>query len=172
LLTVGIPILAIAVWARVGKPPGSLLISTLNFVLPAAFTISFLVTGVYLVYLGVTNDVELARTALTAASILCGLLLLPFVEPPTAWWVAGDELSGDPRPSLLAFIMLALFGLVMSVPVLRGFFELVPLGRWDYLIIAGLACVWALLQRMIWRGRVFERLVGITEDKRETVTGG
>lgn len=168
LLTVGIPILAIAVWARVGKSPSSMLRSTLHFVLPAAFTISFLVTGVYLVYLGVTNDVPLARTALTAASIFCGLLLLPFVEPPNSWWVAGDELSGDPRPSLLAFIMLALFGLVMSVPVLRGFFELVPLGVRDYLIIAGLACLWALLQRMIWRGRVFERLVGMEAYKWNT----
>ena len=68
--------------------------------------------------------------------------------------------------------MLALFGLVMAVPMLRGFFELVPLGGWDYLIITGLACLSALLQRMIWRGRVFERLVGITEDKRESVMGG
>ena len=161
LLTVGIPILAIAVWARVGKPPHGLLRSTLHFVLPAAFTISFLVTGVYLVYLGVTNDVSVARTALTTASIFCGLLLLPFVEPPSEWWVAGDELSGDPRPSLLAFIMLALFALVMVVPTLRGFFELVPLGGRDYLIIAGLAGLWALLQRALWRGLVFERLVGI-----------
>jgi cation-transporting ATPase E len=168
LLTVGIPILAIAVWARVGKPPSGMLRSTLHFVLPAAFTISFLVTGVYLVYLGVTNDVPLARSALTTASIFCGLLLLPFVEPPTEWWVAGDELSGDPRPSLLAFVMLSLFGLVMSVPMLRDFFELVPLRGWDYLVLAGLACLWVLLQRMIWRGHVFERLVGMEAYKWNT----
>jgi hypothetical protein len=54
------------------------------------------------------------------------------------------------------------------VPVLRGFFELVPLGVRDYLIIAGLACLWALLQRMIWRGRVFERLVGMEAYKWNT----
>lgn len=161
LLTVGIPILAIAVWARTGYLTGSMLSSTLRFVFPAAITISLLVTGVYLAYLLVTNDVSVARTALTGTSVFCGLLLLPFVEPPTAWWVAGDELSGDPRPSLLAVAMLVLFGVVMGVPGLRNFFELVPLNGWDYLILIILALVWALFQRMVWRSHLYERLLGI-----------
>lgn len=161
LLTVGIPILAIATWAKAGHPPSGMLRSTLRFVIPAAVTISMLVSGVYLFYLGLTYDVVLARSALTTTSIFCGLLLLPFVEPPTAWWVAGDELSGDPRPSLLALLMLALFALVMAIPAFRGFFELVPLDWWHYLVIAGLAIIWALIQRLIWRGRLFERLLGI-----------
>ena len=58
-------------------------------------------------------------------------------------------------------VMLALFILVMAVPALREFFELVELHWWDYLIITGLVCVWALLQRMIWRSRLFERILGI-----------
>jgi cation-transporting ATPase E len=161
LLTVGIPILAIATWAREGKQPGSMFRSTLRFVFPAAITISLFVTGVYIVYLGVTGDAGIARSALTTASIFCGLLLLPFVEPPNAWWVAGDELSCDVRPSLLAVLMLALFALVIIVPGLRGFFELVPLGWRDYLIIAALAALWGLVQRTIWRGRLFERLLGL-----------
>jgi cation-transporting ATPase E len=160
MLTVGIPILATAAWARAGKPSSEVLGPTLRFVFPAAFTISFLVGGIYLVYLGQTKDAALARTILTSASIFCGLLLLPFVEPPNSWWVAGDEFSGDPRPSLLAIVMLVLYGLVMGVPALRDFFELVPLRWWDYLIITGLVCVWALLQRMIWRAHLFERLLG------------
>jgi cation-transporting ATPase E len=83
------------------------------------------------------------------------------VEPPTSWWVAGDELSGDPRPSLLAIAMLALFGMVMAVPALRHFFELVALRWWDYGITAGLAGAWMLLQRKIWQSRLFERLLGV-----------
>lgn len=161
LLTVGIPIMAIAAWARAGYSTASVLRATLRFVLLAAFTIAILVTGVYLVYLGMTGDVALARTALTGTSIFCGLLLLPFVEPPNAWWVAGDELSGDPRPSLLALAMLALFGLVMALPTLRASFELVPLRGWDYPILAGLAVAWALVQRQIWRASLFERFLGI-----------
>lgn len=164
LLTVGIPILAIAAWAKAGTSADKLLQSTLRFVFPATFTISFLVTGIYLVYLAFTKDAALSRTVLTMASIFCGLLLLPFVEPPTAWWVAGDELSADPRPSLLALVMLVLFGIVMVVPALREFFELVLLNWWDYLIITILALVWAFLQRMIWRSHLFERLLGVNLD--------
>lgn len=161
LLTVGIPILAIAAWARAGPSADRLLQSTLRFVFPATFTISFIVTGVYLVYLAATNDAAISRSALTTVSIFCGLLLLPFVEPPTDWWVAGDELSGDARPSLLAAGMLLLFGLVMMVPGLRNFFELLPLNWWDYLLIASTALIWALVQRVIWRSHLFERLLGV-----------
>ncbi len=164
LLTVGIPILAIAAWAKAGYQQGSVLRSTLRFVFPAAVTISLVVTSVYLVYFIVTSDAGLARTVLTGTSILCGLLLLPFVEPPNSWWVAGDELSGDPRPSLLAIAMLVLFILVTRVPLLRDFFELVALNWWDYLIITLLAIVWALVQRLVWRRRVFEHLLGIAVD--------
>jgi cation-transporting ATPase E len=90
--------------------------------------------------------------------VLCGLLLIPFVEPPTQAWVGGDVLSGDWRPSLLALGMLALYGLILAVPPLRTFFELTRLRGWDYLLMAVLVVVWALFLRVIWRARLFERL--------------
>jgi cation-transporting ATPase E len=161
LLTVGIPILAIAAWARPGTPPRSVVRSTSHFVFPAAFTVSILALGVYLVYLTTTGDEEIARTALTTASIMCGLLLIPFVEPPAKWWVGGDLLSGDWRPSVLALGMLALYGVIVAVPVFREFFELTMLRWWDYLLLAALAVGWALLLRVVWRARVFERLFSL-----------
>jgi cation-transporting ATPase E len=115
--------------------------------------------AVYLAYLGMGDDLEVARTALTTVTIFCGLLLIPFVEPPTAWWVAGDVLSGDRRLALLALGMLLLFGLVMVVPSLRDFFELTVLRPLDYLLLAALAAGWALLLRTVWRTRFFERLL-------------
>ena len=161
LLTVGIPILAIAAWARPGTPPRSVVRSTSHFVFPAAFTVSILALAVYLGYLTTTGDEEIARTALTTTTIICGLLLIPFVEPPTQWWVGGDLLSGDWRPSLLAFGMLALYGVIVAVPPLREFFELTMLRWWDYLLLAALAIGWALLLRIIWRTRIFERLFSL-----------
>ncbi|MFN2220238.1 MAG: HAD-IC family P-type ATPase, partial [Anaerolineae bacterium] len=110
LLTVGIPILAIAAWARPGAPPRSVVRSTSHFLFPAAFTVSVVALVVYLAYLATTRDVEIARTALTTVTILCGLVLIPFVEPPTKAWVGGDVLSGDWRPTLLAAGMLVLYG--------------------------------------------------------------
>ena len=158
LLTVGIPILAIAAWARPGPPPPSVVRSTSHFILPAAFTISIVSLAIYLAYLGTTGDVQVARTALTTATVFCGLLLIPFVEPPTRWWEGGDELSGDWRPTILALGMLLVYTAVLALPGLRGFFELAPLRIVDYLIIAAGAAVWALLLRIIWRARFLERL--------------
>jgi len=158
LLTVGIPILAIAAWARPGAPPRSVMRSTSHFIVPAAFTISVVSLAVYLAYLGMSGDVQMARTALTTATVLCGLLLIPFVEPPTRSWEGGDVLSGDWRPTILALAMLLIYGAVLAVPGLRSFFELSPLRNMDYLIIAAGVAIWALLLRLIWRTRLFERV--------------
>ena len=163
LLTVGIPILAIAAWARPGTPPRSVVRSTSHFVFPAAFTVSVLALAIYLGYLTRTGDEEIARTALTTTTIMCGLLLIPFVEPPTRWWVGGDLLSGDWRPSLLALGMLVLYGVIVAVPFLREFFELTMLRWWDYLLLAAVAVGWALLLRIVWRARVFEKLFSLDD---------
>jgi cation-transporting ATPase E len=161
LLTVGIPILAIAAWARPGAPPRSVVRSTSHFLFPAAFTVSVVALAVYLAYLATTDDVEIARTALTTVTILCGLALIPFVEPPTEAWVGGDVLSGDWRPTLLATGMLGLYGVVVAVPPLRAFFELALLRPWDYLLLGAVVVVWALVLRSIWRARLLERLLAL-----------
>jgi cation-transporting ATPase E len=101
----------------------------------------------------------MARTALTTTCVLCGLLLIPFVEPPNQAWVGGDDLSGDRRPALLALGMLILYLVVTVTPPLRAFFELTLLRWTDYALIAALAAAWAVVQRAVWRARLFERLL-------------
>ena len=164
LLTVGLPILAIAAWARPGAPPKSVVRSTSHFVFPAAVSISVVALTVYLAYLETTGDVGLARTALTTVSVLCGLVLIPFVEPPSEQWVGGDELSGDWRPACLALGMLGLYLLTMALPSLRAFFELTPLPAWHWLLLAVAVLIWALLLRLIWRIRLLERLLALARD--------
>ncbi len=165
LLTVGVPILAIAAWARPGPRPRpgteqeDVVRSTSHFIFPAAFTVSVVGLAIYLAYLATTGDVAIARTALTTATVLCGLLLIPFVEPPTEAWVGGDVLSGDRRPALLALAMLGLYVVVTITPPLRDFFELVLLRGWDYLLIGAVVVAWALILRTIWRTRLMERLL-------------
>lgn len=163
LLTVGIPIFAIAAWARPGPPARSVVRSAGRFVLPAAFTVSIVSLGVYLYYLGTTGDVAISRTALTTATVLCGLVLIAFVEPPTEAWVGGDVLSGDWRPTVLALGMLGVYGAVMAIPALRTFFELTALRGFDYLLIAIVVAMWAFVLRFTWRARIFERLLGAQE---------
>jgi len=159
LLTVGVPIFAIAAWARPGPAPSSVIRSANRFVWPAPFTVAALALAVYVGYLGSTGDVNVARTALTTATVLCGLVLIPFVEPPSRGWVAGDELSGDWRPTALALGMLGVYACVMGIPLLRDSFELVSLRLADYALIGIAVAVWAFLLRLIWRTRLLERLL-------------
>jgi len=158
-LTVGLPILAIAAWARPGTPARDVIRATGRFVFPAAFTIAVLSLSVYLAHLASGADVETARTALTTTCVLCGLLLIPFVEPPNQAWVGGDDLSGDRRPALLALGLLILYLVITVTPPLRAFFELTLLRGTDYALIAALVAVWAVVQRAVWRARLFERLL-------------
>jgi cation-transporting ATPase E len=159
LLTVGIPILAIAAWARPGKPTQSIVQTMGHFVYPAAASISLFALIIYLVFLQSTGAVHLARSALTTFTILCGLLLVPFVEPPGRFWVGGDEYNGDRRPSYLAVGMLALFILILFITPIRSFFGLYLLKFTDYAILFGAALVWGFLQRWIWRENLYEKLM-------------
>jgi cation-transporting ATPase E len=161
ILTVGIPTVALVAWARPGTPPARMIRAIAHFVIPASLTVAFVGIEIYLGYMSVTKNVALSQTVLTVVLMLCGLVLIPFVEPPTKGWVGGDEFSGDRRPTILAGIMLALFVVVMIVPPFRTFFELEPLGIVDVGIIVGIVAVWAFGLRFIWRGKVLERLAGL-----------
>ncbi len=102
-----------------------------------------------------------ARSALTTFTVLTGLLLVVFVEPPVPFFVGGDELSGDWRPTILAVGMLAAFISVLLIGPLRRFFELIVLNPTDYLIIGAVAVAWALVLRVGWRRCWFERFLNL-----------
>ena len=97
-ITVGIPAFALAVWAKPGRTKKNLLASSTHFIVPAALTIAFVSMSVYLFFRAISDDVTLARSALTTMTVMCGLLLVPFAEPPTKSWTGGDTLSGDWAP--------------------------------------------------------------------------
>ncbi len=160
LLTVGVPTVALVAWAREGEPPARLIRAISHFVVPASLATAFVGLEVYLGYITVTNNIALSQTVLTTVLMLCGLILIPFVEPPTQAWVGGDEYSGDRRPTILAALMLGIFVLVLAVPQLRDLFELQALGLADIGIIAGVVVIWAFGLRFIWRAKVLEKLIG------------
>lgn len=102
-----------------------------------------------------------ARTALTTFTVLSGLLLVVFVEPPIRFFVGGDELSPDKRPTILAgLLLLAFIAIKLFDPTLR-FFEMIRLPLSDYAIIVGVVLVWMLTLRYIWRARLFERFLRV-----------
>jgi cation-transporting ATPase E len=151
MLTVGIPSLFLAVWARPGKTGKLVILSGAEFVVPAAIGIAVVGVIVYEFYLSTSGNVELARTALTLTAVLCGLLLIPFLEPPTPAWTAANPLSGDWRPTILAVGMLALFVAVLALPLLREFYELSLPDAWGFAMIGLVVLAWAVVVQAVWR---------------------
>jgi cation-transporting ATPase E len=182
LLTVGIPTVFLAYWARPGLQPRTSLARDLwHFVLPAAILSSLLGLVVFygtievrlwsLGLLGGQPDSAVmeratllntpyAQTALSDFLVFCGLFLVTFVEPPTSWWAAGEPCTGDWKPTLLAVGLMLAF-LVVSVTPLRTLADLSPLEGHDLPLIAAALLVWLVLLRLVWRGRLIERFLGV-----------
>lgn len=179
LLTVGIPTLALAAWARPSPPRrGGLVRSLLHFVLPASLTLALVGLGIYLAYLvptmqalqaaapgigareAMAQALPVAQSALTTVTVLGGLLLIPLVEPPSPAWVGGDRLSGDPRPAWLAALLALAYLAMAAFPPLRQFADLAPLRSLDYLLLAGVVVLWGLALRFTWRARLLDRVLG------------
>ncbi|MDB5075402.1 MAG: ATPase, P-type (transporting), superfamily, subfamily [Chloroflexi bacterium] len=182
LLTVGIPSVMLALWARPGVyQRANLLRDLLHFVLPAAIFSSLIGLLVYygtiilnLWTLGLTvgapeasiqhaiiNSEPFAQTALSAFLVFCGLFLVIFVEPPTEWWAGGERLSGDWKPTLLAIGLMLAYLIISAVGPLRTLFALSPLGMPYIPLIIVAVVVWLFLVRIVWRARLIERFLGI-----------
>lgn len=180
LMTVGIPAIALAAWARPGASPhGSLIRRLMHFVLPAAISMILFGLGVYLAYLApalqiytgthaVRNLSEiyeqvlpLSQTALSIFTIFAGLLLIVFVEPPTEWFSGGDRFRADRRPALLVLVMVVGFLVFLATGRLSEFFDFVDLRWWDYAAIAGVTLVWGLVLRFAWRKKLLDRFLEV-----------
>ena len=168
-LTVGIPTIFLAAWARPAVVRRvNLTRRLMHFILPAGLTVSLFGLGIFLfhfipAYQSSSNPdiaaLGVPQTATTSFTLLCGLMMIIFVEPPVKYLAGGDRLSGDWRPTILAILSMLLYITVLLSPWLRRFFELEPLSWWDYALIGGSAIIWALLLRWIWRIRVLERFL-------------
>jgi cation-transporting ATPase E len=177
-LVVGIPTICVAFWAEAGQPiRRSLIRSTLHFALPPTLTLALVGLIIYLGYLiaiaalapdpddVTTFSIDLLlpvpRSALVTILVYCGLLLLPFLKPPTRAWVGGQPLSGDWRYTLTALAMLIVYFVILAVPTLREFADLVLLGLFDYIFLGLVALIWGLAVRTIWRRRLLDRFLGV-----------
>ncbi|MGI8928971.1 MAG: HAD-IC family P-type ATPase [Candidatus Limnocylindrales bacterium] len=157
LLTVGIPVLFLAIWARPARPGLDSLRRILWLIIPPAFLCTALGLPLYAIY-SAMSSVDVARTAFTTFAVFCGLGLLPLLEPPIGESMSGADADGaDVRPTLLALALLAVYATFFAIAPLREFFELTPLPWADVLAIGALAAFWAILVMLLWRLRVVER---------------
>lgn len=179
LLTVGIPVIGLTVWARPEATSGrSLVRSLLHFAIPATLLLTLLGLGVYAGFLvgsslslkntspqlseaAILDQAEpVARAALTTVTIYCGLLLVVFAQPPTQFWVGGQpKVNGDWRPALLALADLMIYWVIVAIAPLRNFFDLAPLPILDNLLLVGLALLWGLGLRWLWRYRLLDKFL-------------
>ncbi|MFB2936762.1 HAD-IC family P-type ATPase [Aerosakkonemataceae cyanobacterium BLCC-F154] len=187
-LTVGIPPFFVTLWAKPRKPKGIQGDSFLHFVLPATLTLSLASILVYLFFLAenitpilqwfrgeipveeignlitvaeIVRAQRIAETALITMQVFAGLLLLPFLKPPTTVFVGGEPLSRDLRYSLLAGNVLLVYLLILAVPFSRNFFEIYPLDFIHYLGIGLVALIWAVVLRFAWRNALLDRFLDI-----------
>lgn len=172
-ITSSIIVVALAAWAKPGQGSSqSFGRQLLHFVVPVAITQSLVSFALFLAAFflrqaeaasNFSEALGVAQSALTAYAVFSGLLLVPFVVPPRPFWVGGNELSGDWRPTLLALGLLALFLGVVTIPAVRTFFSLLPLSLVDYLMIAAVTIIWGLIQRWLWRIKLLERFLQLEE---------
>jgi cation-transporting P-type ATPase E len=158
LVTVGIPAIFLAIWARPARPGLDSLRRILRLVIAPAVACAALGLPLYVAY-SQTGDVSLARTVFTTFAVLCGLGLLPLLEPPIGESMSGADADGaDIRPTLLALAMLGLYALFFVIAPLRDFFELAPLTVPDIALIVSLAVIWALAVMVLWRTHAVDRI--------------
>jgi cation-transporting ATPase E len=181
LFTVGIPTLALVAWANPGKVHGAEVSRKIfHFILSPGLTLGVAGLGVFVgTYLfpamragnfslgnGIEYDptglvLSMAQSALTTFFVLCGLLLVLFVKPPSRLFLGGNDFSGDRPPGYLALALLLTYAGILTIPVLSKFFELTPLIGWNYLILIGLAGLWALFVRWTWRNNILGQYLGL-----------
>ncbi|MEB3339489.1 HAD-IC family P-type ATPase [Okeania sp.] len=183
LVSVGFPSFFIPLWAKPGVlPRRSLVRALLHFTLPATLTLTLVALGIYLTYLAIqimpsflgnqllessltinlsNDELSIPRSALVTIMIFCGLLLVPFLKPPTKTWVGGENYSGDWRYTLVALALLGIYIVILAVPPLRQFFELSLLSTHDYVVIIWVALVWCLFLRYMWRAKLLDKFLGV-----------
>lgn len=176
LYGVGLPTAAFPLWATPGvvQKRRSLMRSLLHFIIPATITMTIVALFVYLLFLmraildlppGArisAADYTLPRTALVTVLVFCHLLLLPFLKPPTQFFVGGGEpVCKDWRYSISAIALAGLTLITLVNPVLRDFYELATLSGADIAFLLAVALEWGLILRVLWRSRFFDRFLGI-----------
>ncbi|MGN6031318.1 MAG: HAD-IC family P-type ATPase [Thermomicrobiales bacterium] len=178
-LTVGIPTMAIAVFAPSHGASGSPVKWLVKFVVPAVL---FGASAAFLMYAFVyvqhdltlraltspaeivsafmfNNDEVLGRDTLTLVLVLFGLGLVVFISPPTEWLAVVEENSHDWRPTIVAALMVPLYVIILAFPGLREFFGLNVLTWWLYPLIVVEVAIWMTVLRYLWASHILDRIV-------------
>lgn len=104
-----------------------------------------------------------AQTALTTFFVLAGVLLMVFAQPPLRGLAGGSPYNGGKwLPTIVAGILVISYAVVLAMPRLRLFFDLVRLPLSLHLSIVLMTVLWGVVQLAVWRSHLLERFLGMT----------
>lgn len=104
-----------------------------------------------------------AQTSLVTFFVLTGVLTMVFAEPPLRWFAGGAPYRGHWLTGAGALVLVVAYYILLLVPGLRSFFELVPIPLFFHIAILVMTALWALLLRIMWRRRWLGRFLDMAE---------
>jgi len=161
IFTITIPNILLIFWSSPGQTSQAKMRRQLaHFVVPAAITLAILALTVFYLFQNDTQNVLYAQLAVTYALLGAGWLRVLFVQPPSKFWVGGDELAGDKRVYWLLLGTIIIFLTIQLVPIFREWLWIEYLNPLtDYMQVGLAVALWAIILRTIWRRNLFIPLV-------------
>jgi cation-transporting P-type ATPase E len=106
-----------------------------------------------------------AQTVLSIFLTLSAFMLILFLAPPARMFTGWTELSWDRGPAFLALGLFAALVAMVITPALSRYFALFPVGWGAIGAIAVSLILWTIALRLIWRARLFERLMAVDKGR-------
>ncbi len=182
LITITIPTVGLALWARPERARTVDAAELTRFVMPVALVNLFYGGTVFVATYYITRHglqlfdgrfdsivgfalgadqasapevaAILGRTTLVVFLILTGLLTILFLQPPIRFFTApGQPLHADWRPAALVVASVALLVAIMTTG-LRSWLELAQIPGWGYAALAAAVVAWTLTLRAVLRRTV------------------
>ena len=155
-VTVGVPILVLALWVKPGPSRSDLLLQTLRISVPLSLGVAAVALPVYATALFNGASTEMARTMLTTVSSFMGIGALVLIP------VAADDkgrirMPGWMRTVLLVTAMTVTYLIVLSSPQGQAFFQLEPLPAEIVVTLGVIAGTWTLAVVLIHHTRIVQR---------------
>jgi cation-transporting ATPase E len=85
--------------------------------------------------------------------------LIVFVEPPNRFFAAGNPISKDIRPTYLAVGLFVIYLVILMVPSMSHYFDIIPLSVNEFLWVLAAVAAWTFAIRWIWRWNVVDRFL-------------
>jgi cation-transporting ATPase E len=155
-VTVGVPILVLALWVQPGPSKSGLLGQTLRFSIPLSLGVVAVALPVYASALFNGATPEAARTMLTTVASFMGIGALILI-PVAADREGRIRMPAWVRTLLLVSTMTVAYLVILSAAPGRSFFDLAPLPAEIVVVLGVLAAVWTWAVFHVHRTRVVQR---------------